>query len=78
MDASSSTPLNSYCLPCCGPVEVVDELGQAGWGLGELVDEAAQFAGAGAGRRRQDGERAKPGPRVVVDGGEEHADLLGG
>ena len=43
-----------------------------------LPFQAAQFAGAGAGRRRQDGERAKPGPRVEVDGGEQHADLLRG
>src|SRR4029434_7168706 len=40
--------------------------------------QAAQLAGTGAGCRRQDGEGPEPRPPVVVGGGQQHADLLGG
>jgi hypothetical protein len=40
--------------------------------------QAAQLAGAGAGRRRQDHKGAQPRPPVTLGGGEQDADLLGG
>jgi hypothetical protein len=40
--------------------------------------QAAQLAGAGAGRRRQDHKGAQPRPQVTLGGGEQDADLLGG
>jgi hypothetical protein len=40
--------------------------------------QGAQLAGAGAGRRRQDGEGAQPRPPFLLGRGEQDADLLGG